>query len=332
MTEKVEQLLNKFKGDIIMLDALYQWANNETGVTAIRNAIRNRHYAYHYPIKKNLAIRYDLSPEKAEEAYTTFRNEIYSSGLDFRKDFIDVGSEINRYFETNGILKDSVLDRLVSATEKEKYIAWLYYHYFREGQLHVFSARLHATFGTVEEKEIVNTLIRLGLLNEIEWISSSGNRLNHFVFPKHYLSSIPPIEEYIQLPPLPDFERYIDLLFEKKRSEALIALDYLLGCDNGYAQDSDKFRDLPILPAIVARSSGYCAVNCRILEELRNWGIRLTLVTTIYRMWVWRITPRQFLSSRSALLQRKPASSIWSRYVGRMGSVALAVVMTMPGL
>ena len=41
-----------------------------------------------------------------------------------------------------------------------------------------------------------------------------------------------------------------------------------------------------------------------------------------------RINPREFLSSRSTLLQRKPASSIWSRYVGRIGFVALAVVMT----
>jgi len=270
MTEKVEQLLNKFKGDIIMLDALYQWANNQTGTTAIS---RGR-YADHYPIKKNLAIRYNLSTEKAEEAYNTLKKEIDSAGLDFRKDFNEVNSEINIYFKTNDILKDTVLDRLVSATEEEKYIAWLYYHYFREGQLqeNVFSARLHATFGTtVEEKEIVNTLIRLGLLNEIEWISSSGNHLDHFVFPKHYLSSIPPIEGYIQLPLLPDFEKYIDLLLEKKRTEALIALDYLLCCDNGCAQDGDKLRFLPVLPAIIARNNGCCAVNCRILEELRNY-------------------------------------------------------------
>ena len=31
-------------------------------------------------------------------------------------------------------------------------------------------------------------------------------------------------------------------------------------------------------------------------------AIRFALVTTIYRIWVWRIAPRQFLSSRSALL------------------------------
>jgi hypothetical protein len=37
--------------------------------------------------------------------------------------------------------------------------------------------------------------------------------------------------------------------------------------------------------------------------------------------------PKTVLEFQKRMLQRKPASSIWSRYVSRMGSIALAVVI-----
>ncbi|HEC57692.1 MAG TPA: hypothetical protein ENI32_07455 [Candidatus Syntrophoarchaeum butanivorans] len=63
MSEEAKGLVDKFKDDVVMLDALYQWARNPTSYTA---AIRKGCSPDHGLIEGNIEKRYDLDPDKAE--------------------------------------------------------------------------------------------------------------------------------------------------------------------------------------------------------------------------------------------------------------------------
>lgn len=229
-----------------MLDALYQWTNTPTGITAIRKGYRPSHDL----IKGNLRIRYNLNFEEAEKIFGKFKEEVEAAGLDFSIGFNEVYNKVNEYFNKNNILKETTIQKLKTAPEEEKYIIWLWcldkrkdnfnlpggiYGYKPQDRNHLqgiisFQAILNATFNiTIDQTEIFSTLIKLGFLNELHWTSSKGNnRGNIFVFP-HYLEVLgEKLDEYIQYPDLPDFRKYIDELLHKKQSETLIAFEELL--------------------------------------------------------------------------------------------------------
>ena len=64
--KSIELLVEKSKNDIIILDALYQWADNPTAMTAIKR------YGYtpnHNLIKSNIEVRYNLEPKEIDEIF-----------------------------------------------------------------------------------------------------------------------------------------------------------------------------------------------------------------------------------------------------------------------
>ena len=58
----VEQLLNKYKNDIVMLDSILQWALNPTPKSSGYGLEENYEY-----IMNNLKVTYNLSIEETEE-------------------------------------------------------------------------------------------------------------------------------------------------------------------------------------------------------------------------------------------------------------------------
>lgn len=222
-SEKVKRLIGKIGKDIIILDALYQWAATPTGYTAIGNGF----YPDHSLIKGNLKIRYSISNKEAEEIYDRLKWIIESVGLDFRKGFLEVEDKINEYFEQNPVLCDGTLKRLSLARDKEKYNVWLFCkvkdNYFLRPEYHPrrFQALLNLIFDTdTEPQEYLPTLIRVGFLNELEWIGSkyrydNSKKENLFVFPKYLGAIAEKIDEYITLPSLPDFNVFINTLFDR---------------------------------------------------------------------------------------------------------------------
>jgi len=303
---KVEYLMDKFKDDPIMLDAIYQWATAPTGITAVRNGFPPNHGL----IKTNLKLRYGLGEKEVEEIYEKLKKEIKSIGLDFSSGFLDVENEIKKYFDENDILKNEVVKRLKSASDNEKYIVWLFCkvkdnywvwtsrinHDYDSYDYEVskrFEALLNATFNIdATIQEVDSLLIKLGFLNRLEWVGSKSRygyekKENHLTFP-HYLTSIAEnIDDYISLPEPPDFRKFIDALFEKKRVEALIALEELL--ENGWIKKQEMTGKIIPVPSVVGQKDDVLALNLRIYKQLKEYffekkDVELKMINDITRI------------------------------------------------
>lgn len=280
MNEKIEQLINKFQGDIIMLDALYQWATNPTSPSAVKN----NNPPNHDLIKSNLKIRYELDQEKTEKIYKKFIEVIEATGFDFLTGYLEAKEGISQYFEENAVLRDEVLKRLDAASDKVKCIAWLFckvreifelwseYHGYGNDK---FLAILNATFDiSATSAAILPSLIELGFLNELHWIGSnyrydSSKKGNIFSFP-YYLEPIAEnIEEYITLPENRDFKRFVNALFERKRVKALVGIEEIL--EKKVAYEGEISCELPIEPFIIGRCNSVIAVNWSIYDALRKY-------------------------------------------------------------
>ena len=115
-------LIEKHKTDVEFLDALYQWITNPTGSTAI-----NRHHCYpnHDLIKNNLEIRYS-GEKQVENVYNTLIEELKSIQLNFSTEHPGVEIDMEKYLEENDILRKTIIEKLKTAPDNEKYIIWFY--------------------------------------------------------------------------------------------------------------------------------------------------------------------------------------------------------------
>ena len=207
MSGNITSLLDKVKENPILLDAIYQWATAPTGSTAVHtHGVPPNHGL----IKSNIMSRYDLTEEKAGEIYNELIKEIESTGFNFDSGFLEAENEVIKYFDTNDILKDTVLQRLKSAKDKEKYIVWFFckikdnYDIWSEspGAYNInwkyphkisnkFEALLNITFNSCATmSEVSDLLIKLGFLNKLEWVGSRiksdpGKRENELKFPQY---------------------------------------------------------------------------------------------------------------------------------------------------
>ena len=282
MNEEVRTLLDKFKEDPMMLDTLYQWATAPTGTTAVLDGFPPDHGL----IKSNLKIRYNLNDKKVNEIYNEFKGEIESIGFDFLSGFLEAEVEVKEYFDESDVLKNEVLQRLKSAPDNEKFIVWLFckvkdnyetwsserdYGTGREA-LKRFWALLNATFNIhATMAEVYSILIKLGFVNELEWIRSSKkhNRTRNFILPDYLQSVAEDIDEYISLPELPDFRKLIDILFEKKRVGTLIAIEELL--EHGWIKTEEITGNIIPYTSIIGKEDNVFALNLRIYEPLRDY-------------------------------------------------------------
>lgn len=279
MCGNITSLLDKVKENPILLDAIYQWATAPTGKIAVRDGFHPNHGL----IKSNIIPRYNLTEEKAGEIYSELVKEIESTGFEFDLGFFDARDEVDKYFNKNDILKDTVLQRLEFAKDEEKYIVWFFCKtqdgspIWNEGvrRFNRFEDRLHATFNIrATMSEVSNLLIKLGFLNKLEWVGSKiksdrSKRGNELIFP-HYLQSIAKnIDEYVTLPDLPDFRKLLDALFEKKRVEALVVMEDLL--KNGWIEKQKLTGKIIPYPSIISEKNDVMVLNLRLCEPLKKY-------------------------------------------------------------
>lgn len=275
LTEKVNKLLEKFKDNIILLDAVYQWADAPT------RGIGRRHPPDHGLIKSNLQIRYGLDEKDAQNIYDRFRDEVVSAGIDdFDSGYLAVYETVIKYFsDENPVLKDAVLQRLKTASEQDKYIAWLYckvkddYRLWgsEDGPTKEYFAVLKTTFGTMTNfGKVTQILTNLGFINRLEWVGAKHSQYNYkrnrlYCFPDYLRQVAETVDDIVPLPELPDYKRFVDALLEKKLVDALIAIERFLNNDSEYK------KDLPTQPYITAEHDGVYAVNWRIRDDFKKY-------------------------------------------------------------
>jgi len=230
----MEKILDQFENDIMMLDALYQWASNPTSPTA---ALTRGCSANHELIKNTIKNRYNLDSDKAEEVYNRLTQEIENEGIDFATGYLEWADHIKeRITEKYGeVLREKTLERLNRTSHEEKYIAWLYckvkeeyglfprdndIDFFRDS-MDKFDALFTATFNSLTDQthNPINVLKGIGFINELQWIASNDckKRNNLYISPKYLEPLASEIDKYIPLPELPNYERYIDALYDTKK-------------------------------------------------------------------------------------------------------------------
>mgnify|MGYP001237891118 CR=1 FL=1 len=202
MTGDLTALFEIVKKDVRLMDALNQWISTPTGCTVLKKG----DYPDHKLIRSNLRARYGL--EEANLIYDQFKNAVTKYGFNFDTSFNDLPeNEIRNFFNQNPDLKNFTLTKLQSAELKEKEIAWLYcklkdqwpiyswYSYsdddtgLNKKTFAKFGGILKILFSTptnkieVSKYEIINSLIKLGFVNELEWLTSKTNkRTGEYVF------------------------------------------------------------------------------------------------------------------------------------------------------
>lgn len=286
MDEKVELLISKFKNDTIMLDALYQWATSPTSSTAVSKGCPPDHRL----IKGNITKRYALDDEKASEVYNNLVEEIGNAGIDFVRGYIDCKEQIKE--RVGDVLRKETLERLKTASQKEKHIVWLYCKvednfdlnpckYIGWESVNKFNTLLKVVFNDSPEahKEgFSDILIRIGLINRLVWNKSKcKNSEVSNVFPHYLKPLLSEIDQYIIFPELPDYKKYIDALFDRRVIKPLVFLDELL--TNNERSDIGKcvgnishlHGEIIPHPDIIAKGSDFVAINPRIYESFKDY-------------------------------------------------------------
>ena len=249
--EKLDRLLGRYKNNIIKLDALYQWGANPTCVTTIRNGCPPNHR----PIRDNLKTRYNLDDARADNIYNELVKDVENEGIDFAKgcignDYIGYHHILKRFDEEYGdILRERTFNNILSSSKKDQYITYLYvdgkvdkkynfsnpfsfpYGDWDKGNLDIFRLAFSviSKLSLIEkDSEIINILVKLGLINRLEHNSSKCNSSIEYTFPQYLNSIISEIISKIQLPDLPDYSKYMSFLIDNHDLRSLICLDDIL--------------------------------------------------------------------------------------------------------
>lgn len=217
MTGNFKKLIESVQGDIVLIDMMYQWANNPTTKTALFDKGGTPDHGL---IKKNLQVRYALDKEGANSYFEKFKNLVDEADFNFNSGYLDATLFVNEYLNLNPVLKLETLSRLASATPKEGQIVWLYCKFkdqwlqyslgsnFDENRdnskktLKKFVAIFKIVFDKESEpypNEIISILIKLGFINELDWITSTHKEFHPYIFSSYLDDIAKDIDKYINI-------------------------------------------------------------------------------------------------------------------------------------
>lgn len=291
---KIMHTLNNLieENNFIMVDAFYQWATNPTSMSAVKRMHRSADFT---PIKKNIAIQYNISFEESEKIYGQMQKTIEEMGIDFHTEYFDYGDLITSIInkKMGGKFREEIIKKLKEASQNELYLIWLHFKlrnfsefeyafHTCENYESVYKSKFEAIYNAsfplaMNNSNILDSLVKFGFGNRQVWITSGKNiNYHHGIYvPKYVETLISGLDKFISFPELPDYKKYIDALYENEIVEALIGLDAMLTCSSLTPSITDiHMRVLPKQNIVGRSESGlnhYCALNIRILREFEEY-------------------------------------------------------------
>jgi hypothetical protein len=273
----VFSLVEKYKEDVVMLDALSQWSNNPTSYSAGYGVAENYEY-----IRSNLAVRY---PNLDRERLSTVLNQLIeecnelvqaSTDIYMWRDLIEkalkksvgekIRSEVRNKIRTLG----SFEKRVVCAVLKQK--PWMISEYWRISSHNKdrLLAFCEASLNTaVSELDPYSLIVKVGIFDKLLWISSSSpNRQEEYIVPEIVKPIFDEVNEYLKEEPLPDVKNYINLLVQKHQFEQLRLIDDVIS-SNGISYES-TVEGLISVPGIIRKWKNLVAISPLVLEDLRE--------------------------------------------------------------
>jgi len=278
LIKSINSLTEKYREDLIMLDALNQWATNPTSASAGYGIKEN--YSY---ITMNLRVRYpEVDCEKIIEKLQLETDEI-TSKYDVYECRGKIETTINeKYGEA---LRSKVLARIQDLEIEQKKLVYAYLKSTHpDSSLIIWESsaleeidRLRARFcasldsSTLRTIEPLSLLVRVGILNELLWITSKGHRHREYVIPKFLKPLFAEIESYVKqdVPDLPDVRDYIKLLIEKMEFEQLRLLDELIS-SQGITGDLEVKRRAMSTTGIIGGYGNFVAISPLIFDDMKK--------------------------------------------------------------
>jgi len=274
-------LVEKYKEDIVMLDALSQWSNNPTSYSAGYGVAENYEY-----IRGNLAVRY---PNLDRERLSTVLNQLIqecnklvlaSADIYMWRDLIEkaliksVGEKIRNEVRNKIRTLGSFEKRVVCAVLKLK--SWLISEYWRISSYNKerLLAFCEAPIDTAAyELDAYSLIVKVGIFDKLLWISSSSpNRQEEYIVPEVVKPIFDEVNEYLTEEPLSDVKNYVNLLVQKHQFEQLRLIDDVIS-SNGISYES-AVEGLISVPGIIGKWKNLVAISPLVLEDLRTIFLR----------------------------------------------------------
>lgn len=238
--EKIHEILGQYRNDEVMLDAFFQWATNPTSMSAGYGLEEN--YPY---IKKNLALRYGLSPIEAEKRLNAFEEAcdvLLSEAEQLPDEKYRIGhvqmrlKDILSHGDYGDLRTQGILRRLQEASEETKKALLLFNlledigssvspDNFTEPQSQYrnyqseFQAYHKSIFGEMSPVlRVAREIVGTGAYNELYWVPSPGAKSKNGqpTLVKAILPSITELEALgTKLPPVPDVPQLLEPYWEK---------------------------------------------------------------------------------------------------------------------
>ncbi|MGC9435143.1 MAG: ATP-binding protein [Methanomicrobiales archaeon] len=273
-------LLFDARGDVAMLDGLYQWVSTPTAALALRAGFVPDHGL----IRATLSRRYGLDETEANAVFRRLTELVETAGLDFDTGYPDAEVEVRTWCESTPYLRDATVQRLMGAGARDRVIAWLFSRTRDDlriwpqstapdefqSRMARFLALLAATGIDATAAEVLDTLIALGCINPLEWVEEAGRRRERELTIPGYL---PPVLDHLDPPDHPPAGEYLRSLRDRSHWEALGALADLM--ERGYAT-LWELSGTPIPTAgLVVEREGIWAINPAALAGMREEYTRM---------------------------------------------------------
>lgn len=271
----VQSVLDKFKDDEIMIDALNQWAMNPTSMSAGYGIEEN--YPY---IKENLRVRYDLSEKDVDKYIGRLKEECNKILSSKSSDAYWIGrvrekikNAINQQWGEK--LKSKILEKVEKSSEELKNALYLWgYLWGKLGKsiiqhnFKVFKAFYNAAIGNIGSLQI-DDFVKVGMLNKLLWITTRGNYYIEYIVPLFAEEILKNIDLYLKKPETPDVHAYISALFHKNRYEQLRLIDEVLNY-RGLIKDEKIRYNIVTSRGIVGKYEDLVAISPLVLEKLEK--------------------------------------------------------------
>ncbi|MEM0287964.1 MAG: hypothetical protein QXG05_07345 [Nitrososphaerota archaeon] len=269
------ELVRKYADHPEVLDALLQWAENPTYMSAGYGIEANYYY-----IESNLAARYgqetakgviNILKRESEPLIVKSQNNIYQA----RNSIIEAleGSRILDEHFQKSLTKLAEPEKLVLATISTLNLSQESLYYAEHGSFAEtdFGKKLVAYVNAIGIEmppgSLEPLLVKSGLVNKLLWISKNKNRYIKLVVPP-YVTRI--TEEISRLtPPAPTYplSEVISNLRSQQAYAELCVLDEIVQAGGALRERYDQ-RALPAWKGIVGKHEGWIAVAPHLLQTL----------------------------------------------------------------
>lgn len=287
----LRNLIERYSDDIVMLDAIYMWAQNPTSMSAGYGVDENYEF-----IEEALNIRYSssrtdtaLQGRDAHETAELLRDEMepitdeYSRS--YSKAIYKARSHIKELFEELGIVdefRNQVKHRVQEANESDqrgclllsRLLATKFSTHSKDEirselwphQMERFSIYSRSLFD--REPPSTKRFTELGIFNKLLWISSGSSRREpRYCVPEYLAPVVRDMEQHVETSiDSPDTQPYLQELFSSGKIAPFEQL--LFGPNHGFSEDESL--DLPLQDGIIHQDKEYHVVSPFVEEELRD--------------------------------------------------------------